>query len=61
LPDAAVINIGRSQHNVEFFPRALKIVKHEGGAPLKPAKVRAGAIEPPPKTVKKGKKETAST
>jgi putative ATP-binding cassette transporter len=60
LPDAAVINIGRSQHNVEFFPRALKIVKHEGGAPLKPAKVRAGAIEPPPKTVKKGKKETAS-
>ncbi len=60
LPNAAIVNIGRGQHNYEFFPRALKIVKHAEGTPLKPARVRAGALEPPPKTVKKGKKEAVS-
>jgi putative ATP-binding cassette transporter len=57
LPDATIINIGRGQHNYDFFPRALKIVKHEGGAPLKPARVRAGALEPPPATPRKEKRK----
>lgn len=48
LPDAAILNIGRGQHNTRFFPRALTIVKDAGQPPLKPARVRAGAIEPPP-------------
>ena len=53
LPDTTIINIGRGQHNYDFFPRALKLVKHEGGVPLKPARVRAGAMEPPPTMAKK--------
>ncbi|MER8479388.1 ABC transporter ATP-binding protein/permease [Mesorhizobium sp. M1163] len=48
LPDAAILNIGRGQHNTRFFPRALTIVKDAGQPPLKPARVRAGAMEPPP-------------
>jgi len=60
VPDAAFVNIGRGQHNVEFFPRALKIIKQAEGTPLKPARMRAGAIEPPPKTEKRRSKETAS-
>ncbi|MER8426880.1 ABC transporter ATP-binding protein/permease [Mesorhizobium sp. M1403] len=48
LSDAAILNIGRGQHNTRFFPRALTIVKDAGQPPLKPARVRAGAIEPPP-------------
>ena len=48
LPDAAILNIGRGQHNNQFFPRSLTIVKDTGGLALKPARVRAGAIEPPP-------------
>ncbi|RJT35197.1 ABC transporter ATP-binding protein/permease [Mesorhizobium waimense] len=48
LPDAAILNIGRGQHNNQFFPRSLTIVKDSGGSALKPARVRAGAIEPPP-------------
>jgi putative ATP-binding cassette transporter len=47
LPDAAILNIGRGLHNNQFFPRALTIVKDSGGSALKPARVRAGAIEPP--------------
>ena len=57
LPDATIINIGRGQHNYDFFPRTLKIVKHEGGAPLKPARVRAGALEPPPAPPRKEKRK----
>ena len=56
LPDAAFVNIGRGQHNYDFFPRALKIVKHAEGAPLKPPRMRAGAIEPPPKAEKPRRK-----
>ena len=48
LPDAAILNIGRGLHNNQFFPRSLTIVKDTGGSALKPARVRAGAIEPPP-------------
>jgi len=48
LPEAAIINIGRGQHNTQFFPRSLTIVKDTGAPALKPARVRAGAIEPPP-------------
>lgn len=48
LPDAAILNIGRGLHNNQFFPRALTIVKDSGGSALKPARMRAGAIEPPP-------------
>ncbi|TIV71868.1 MAG: ABC transporter ATP-binding protein/permease [Mesorhizobium sp.] len=48
LPDAAILNIGRGLHNNEFFPRALTIVKDSGRSALKPARLRAGAIEPPP-------------
>jgi putative ATP-binding cassette transporter len=48
LPGAAILNIGRGRHNNHFFPRALTIVKDSGAPALKPARVRAGAIEPPP-------------
>jgi putative ATP-binding cassette transporter len=48
LPGAAILNIGRGQHNNQFFPRALTIVKDSGVPALKPARIRAGAIEPPP-------------
>ncbi|QIA21626.1 ABC transporter ATP-binding protein/permease [Mesorhizobium sp. AA22] len=48
LADAAILNIGRSQQNVEFFPRSLAIVKDVERPALKPVRVRAGAIEPPP-------------
>ena len=51
LVGAAILNIGRGQHNSQFFPRSLSIVKSAGGLPLKPARVRAGAIEPPPVVV----------
>lgn len=47
-PDTTILNIGRGQHNNQFFPRALTIVKDAGAPALKPARVRAGAIEPPP-------------
>lgn len=48
LADAAILNIGRSQQNIEFFPRSLAIVKDVERPALKPVRVRAGAIEPPP-------------
>ncbi|UVK41942.1 ABC transporter ATP-binding protein/permease [Mesorhizobium sp. AR07] len=48
LPEAAILNIGRGLHNNHFFPRALTIVKDSGAPALKPARVRAGAIDPPP-------------
>jgi putative ATP-binding cassette transporter len=48
LAGAAILDIGRGQHNIEFFPRSLTIVKDTAGLALKPARVRAGAIEPPP-------------
>jgi putative ATP-binding cassette transporter len=49
LPEAAILNIGRGQHNNQFFPRALTIVKDTELPALKPIRVRAGAIEPPPR------------
>ncbi|RWO32619.1 MAG: ABC transporter ATP-binding protein/permease [Mesorhizobium sp.] len=52
LADAAILNIGRGQHNVEFFPRSLAIVKDFERPALKPVRVRAGAIEPPPAVAK---------
>ncbi|SJM31345.1 ABC transporter ATP-binding protein/permease [Mesorhizobium delmotii] len=48
LADAAILNIGRGQQNIEFFPRSLAIVKDIERPALKPVRVRAGAIEPPP-------------
>lgn len=48
LPGAAILNIGRGQHNIRFFPRALTIMKDTAAPALKPARIRAGAIEPPP-------------
>ncbi|OJX77686.1 MAG: glycosyl transferase family 1 [Mesorhizobium sp. 65-26] len=48
LAGATILNIGRGQHNPQFFPRALDIVKDARGAALNPATIRAGAIEPPP-------------
>jgi putative ATP-binding cassette transporter len=48
LKGATIINIGRGQHNNQFFPRDLTIVKDSGAPALKPARVRAGAIDPPP-------------
>lgn len=60
LPEATLINIGRGQHNYDFFPRALKIVKHAEGEPLKPARLRAGAIEPPPAAPPKRRRAAAS-
>jgi len=49
LPDAAIVNIGRGPHNYEFFPRTLRVVKDVAGKTLKPPRIRAGAIEPPPR------------
>jgi putative ATP-binding cassette transporter len=60
LPGTAFVNNGRGQHNIDYFPRALKIVRHAEGTPLKPARMRAGALEPPPRTEKKRKKEPVS-
>ncbi|MER8708393.1 ABC transporter ATP-binding protein/permease [Mesorhizobium sp. M0323] len=57
LPDAAILNIGRGQHNARFFRRALTIVKDAGQPPLKPARIRAGAIEPPPAIASTGRKK----
>ncbi|MCA0011238.1 ABC transporter ATP-binding protein/permease [Mesorhizobium sp. B292B1B] len=48
LAGATILNIGRGQHDSQFFPRALTIVKASGMPTLKPARIRAGAIEPPP-------------
>jgi putative ATP-binding cassette transporter len=48
LADAAILNIGRGQQNIEFFPRSLAIVKDVKRPALKPVRVKAGAIEPPP-------------
>ena len=55
LPGTAILNIGRGQHNNQFFPRALTIVKDSGAPPLKPVRVRAGAIEPPPAAARRKK------
>ena len=55
LPETAIINIGRGQHNNQFFPRSLNIVKDSGAPALKPARVRAGAIEPPPQVSRRKK------
>ncbi|SFP25041.1 putative ATP-binding cassette transporter [Mesorhizobium sp. NFR06] len=57
LPDAAILNIGRGLHNTQFFPRALNIVKDTGAPALRPARVRAGAIEPPPPAAARAKKK----
>ncbi|MER8954472.1 ABC transporter ATP-binding protein/permease [Mesorhizobium sp. M0833] len=57
LPDAAILNIGRGQHNARFFRRALTIVKDAGQPPLKPVRIRAGAIEPPPAIASAGGKK----
>ncbi|MER8820421.1 ABC transporter ATP-binding protein/permease [Mesorhizobium sp. M0991] len=57
LPDAAILNIGRGQHNARFFRRALTIVKDAGQPPLKPARIRAGAIEPPLAIASAGRKK----
>ncbi|MBZ9866402.1 ABC transporter ATP-binding protein/permease [Mesorhizobium sp. CA15] len=48
LEGAAIINIGRGQHDNQFFPRGLTLVNDLAAQPLKPARVRAGAIDPPP-------------
>jgi putative ATP-binding cassette transporter len=55
LPGTAVLNIGRGLHNNQFFPRALTIVKDTGAPALKPIRVRAGAIEPPPAAARRKK------
>ncbi|MER8387914.1 ABC transporter ATP-binding protein/permease [Mesorhizobium sp. M0166] len=57
LPDAGILNIGRGQHYARFFRRALTIVKDAGQPPLKPARIRAGAIEPPPAIASAGRKK----
>ncbi|MEO5755947.1 MAG: ABC transporter ATP-binding protein/permease [Mesorhizobium sp.] len=56
VPGTAILNIGRGLHNNQFFPRALTIVKDAAVPPLKPARVRAGAIDPPPAIRRKSKK-----
>jgi len=55
LTKAAILNIGRGQHNNQFFPRGLTIVRDAGAPALKPARVRAGAIDPPPAGVRRKK------
>ncbi|PTE08755.1 ABC transporter ATP-binding protein/permease, partial [Mesorhizobium helmanticense] len=57
LAGATILNIGRGQHNIQFFPRSLTIVKDAGRPALKPASVRAGAIEPPPAVAVRRKKK----
>ncbi|QPC90657.1 ABC transporter ATP-binding protein/permease [Mesorhizobium sp. INR15] len=56
VPGTAILNIGRGLHNNQFFPRALTIVKDTDAPALKPARVRAGAIDPPPVVRRKSKK-----
>lgn len=48
LLQAAIVNIGRGQHNYNFFPRSLSIIKCSDLPALKPPRIRAGALEPPP-------------
>jgi putative ATP-binding cassette transporter len=48
LPKAGIVNIGRGQHNYNFFPRALEIIKCADLPALRPPRIRAGALEPPP-------------
>ena len=55
LKGATIINIGRGQHNIQFFPRGLTIVKDSDAQALRPAHVRAGAIDPPPVAVHRRK------
>ena len=55
LPETAILNIGRGLHNNQFFPRALTIVKDTGAQALKPVRVRAGAIDPPPAAARRKK------
>ncbi|TGQ67383.1 ABC transporter ATP-binding protein/permease [Mesorhizobium sp. M00.F.Ca.ET.186.01.1.1] len=55
LDETAIVNIGRGQHNSHFFPRGLTIVKDTGAPALKPVRVRAGAIEPPPAAARRKK------
>jgi len=52
LTGAAILNIGRGQHNSQFFPRSLTIVRDTGEPALRPARIRAGAIEPPPRVMR---------
>jgi vitamin B12/bleomycin/antimicrobial peptide transport system ATP-binding/permease protein len=51
LGDAAILNISRTEQSADFFDRTLQIVKDEDAPALRPARMRAGAIEPPPKAV----------
>jgi putative ATP-binding cassette transporter len=52
LPNAAILNIGRGLHNLDFFPRTFTIVRDASGKALKPPRIRAGAVEPPPAKAK---------
>ncbi|HEY4192396.1 MAG TPA: ABC transporter ATP-binding protein/permease [Mesorhizobium sp.] len=48
LSKAAILNIGRGQHNLDFFPRSFAIAKDAEGKALQAPHIRTGAIEPPP-------------
>jgi vitamin B12/bleomycin/antimicrobial peptide transport system ATP-binding/permease protein len=53
LGGAAIINISQKPQGGPFFDRTLTIAQMSDGRRLPPARVRAGALEPPPKAGKR--------
>jgi putative ATP-binding cassette transporter len=49
LADSAIMNISRTEQSASFFDRTLEIVRDTAAPALRPARVRAGVIEPPPR------------
>ena len=59
LDGTAILAIGRPLPDSHFFRKILVIVKDAAAPALKPVKVRAGAIDPPPAVTKVRKKSAA--
>jgi putative ATP-binding cassette transporter len=49
LADSAIMNISRTEQSASFFDRTLEIVRDTAAPALRPARMRAGVIEPPPR------------
>jgi putative ATP-binding cassette transporter len=60
LDGTAILAIGRAVPDSRFFEKTVTIVKDAAAPALKPVRVRAGAMEPPPKTMKPRDKEKAA-
>ena len=53
LGGAAILNISQTAQGGKFFDRTLTIARKSDGRRLPPARVRAGALEPPPSEARK--------